>query len=168
MSRELTLRFAASRFAFVFAIGVALLPGVLAALAGLSYLQHQHFPIVDEFEIASSRLDDNGDVIISGSFHKIYRDWVCEYRNMQWFMPGKDPSGNVVRLRVASSYEDVRENKSQNNRQAGHNYFHGWKINISEYPDLNTYTGFTTHRCLWVIPARTYLPVFRAPVRTVE
>lgn len=168
MSREVAHAVARSRFAFIFGVGLALLPGVLAAFAGLSWLQHQYFPVIDRFEITETVLDEQGDVTISGQFHKLYPDWMCKYQGMQWFMLGKDPDGRDVRLRVDSSYADVRKNKAQNNRQLGHNPFYGWKINISEYPDSKIFTGFARHRCFGLIPARTSFPELEAPPRTVE
>ena len=158
LSREVAYKLAASRVAFFFAIGLAMFPGATAGLYGLSLAQQSFFPIIDRFVVSEMTTDESGDVTISGSFYKRYPDWVCEYRGMQWFMPGIAPDGSEMRYRINSTYGDKRQDAAQNNRQNGYNPFRGWVIGASEYPDMATIAGFVTHECLWFIPTRTYFP----------
>lgn len=161
LSREKFRAVAHTAPAFVFILGLALLPGIVASFAGVAWLQQNYFPIVDRFEVQEAVIDDQGDVVISGTFYKLYPDWACQFQGMQWYMPATDPYGGEIRLRVSSEFGDKRANKLDNNRPKGYSEFHSWKIGVSEHPGQKEFAGFATHKCLGVISTRTHLTRYR-------
>ena len=156
-----------SRKIFAAAMGFALIPAILASWAGLLVMQQQRFPIIDDFKVEKASINADGNITIAGTFNKIYPDWACRFRNLRWYMPDLRVDGRELRLRVPATYADKRANDVDNNRYSGLNRYKGWTVQISDYPDLTTFSGYAEHTCLGFFPARTKLPLMTIPPNTV-
>ncbi len=159
---SLATRVAATRTAFVMAVLFALAPVLLLGAACLIQFQSSYFPVVRDFTVESAEVDEEGDVVLSGYFYKNYDDRVMQFESLHWFMLDKH-RGEDAKFFVDATYLDVKKKAEDNNRQKGFQRFYGWKIGVSEFPDVRQYSGFVKHKFLGVIPTRTNLPVLPSP-----
>lgn len=156
-------RFASTHTAFLIGMAFALAPAIVVGFWAMQALQHRYIPIVSNVSFTEIVKDIDGDVVLTGYFDKNFKENVCKFDALRWYMPDIESTGDVIKHRVEATYEDKRKTEADNNRHQGRNYFFGWKIGTSEHPDQRQVTGYVKHVCLGFIPTRTMFPVVAVP-----
>lgn len=155
-----------TRLGFFVLLGISIVPGLIGGLYLLSTAQAKYFPVVNEFTVDIKSLDTDGNIIMSGSFVKLYPEWFCKYTGLKWYMPTVTDDNRVTNLRVEAEYDDVMRSEDDNNRPDGLQKFYGWRIFTSRYPNSHYVTGYVTHDCgigPLKIGTRTDLPMIDLP-----
>ncbi len=124
-------------------LGMAILPGLISAMAFIGTLQQQYMPIVTDFEVEKIWRTPENDVVASGRLVRHHSSF-CKYRNVVWYAR---QSGEVSRRIEWFALDMPRDGRSLPD---GVHLWGDWKFLVGKYPETVSVYGVADYVCFGI------------------